>query len=498
MSSEQPPNPIVNTFNPEYWRITADDGITTQFLDANYLKFPLSQNAQETFVAIPNISATMPPSTDNSNKIPTTAWVQGAIGAGSVPNLQGVLNLGNTATGANAKIGLTDSGVGGLANPTLTLQNSNATINTIPTIEFNKTGRNLTAGEIVGSISMYGLDAGAQKTEWSRIQVKTENVASGNEDGTLSIFTSVNGVISEVFNFNGAQNENNSFRPIDLNGNNLRTTSGNMTIEASASSGTGDINITAKGGLTLSSGASSNTISNSNFQLASDKGIYLTDSLPNVVATSLVNAELRIADLTALSKTITNANSFFVQNDTTGESNTYSLSGFTNSTNSIQANTSNGFVLNYGSTTNKTTLDLTKLETINSGANNQDTILLQNTGSANPVLNIQTYNSTTAITDAMGASTINMGLQRINNLTFATKSISINNPTTTSSTIQHTDNIDNASLIISTNNSLDLNIGQDFILNGANIISGSASGNSGQHLRILLNGTYYKIKLEND
>jgi hypothetical protein len=79
MSSEQPPNPIVDTFNPEYWRITADGGITTQFLDANYLKFPLSQNAQETFVAIPNISATMPPSNDSSTKIPTTAWVQSAI-----------------------------------------------------------------------------------------------------------------------------------------------------------------------------------------------------------------------------------------------------------------------------------------------------------------------------------------------------------------------------------------------------------------------------------
>jgi len=99
MSSEQPPNPIVDTFNPEYWRITADGGITTQFLDANYVKFPLSQNAQETFVAIPNISATMPPSSDSSTKIPTTAWVQSAI-----PSVAGFATLAgtNAFTGSNS------------------------------------------------------------------------------------------------------------------------------------------------------------------------------------------------------------------------------------------------------------------------------------------------------------------------------------------------------------------------------------------------------------
>ena len=140
------------------------------------------------------------------------------------------------------------SGAGGIANPSLQLVNSNATLNADPTIELYKTGRNLTVGELVGSISMYGLDAVGQKTEFSRIQTKAENVASGNEDGTLSIFNSVNGVLSETFNFNGGQNENNSFRPLDLNGNALRTTSGNLPINATASTGSGHIDITAKTG----------------------------------------------------------------------------------------------------------------------------------------------------------------------------------------------------------------------------------------------------------
>jgi hypothetical protein len=38
----------------------------------------------------------------------------------------------------------------------------------------------------------------------------------------------------------------------------------------------------------------------------------------------------------------------------------------------------------------------------------------------------------------------------------------------------------------------------DLIFNSTNIQSGSSGSNSGSHLRIKLNGTYYKIRLEND
>jgi hypothetical protein len=46
--------------------------------------------------------------------------------------------------------------------------------------------------------------------------------------------------------FNGADNENNSFRPLDLNGNDLKTSSGNMGISTASSSGVGSITITPK------------------------------------------------------------------------------------------------------------------------------------------------------------------------------------------------------------------------------------------------------------
>jgi len=63
----------------------------------------------------------------------------------------------------------------------------------------------------------------------------------------------------------------------------------------------------------------------------------------------------------------------------------------------------------------------------------------------------------------------------------------------------------NAPLLIDTsgytNGSIELKVQDttgDLILTSANLQSGTSSGNSGQHLRIKLNGTYYKIQLLDD
>ena len=98
----------------------------------------------------------------------------------------------------------------------------------------------------------------------------------------------------------------------------------------------------------------------------------------------------------------------------------------------------------------------------------------------------------------MGASTQGIGLTTTDNTTSQYKQIAINNPPSSSSIIQHIDQLTNLPFIVATPNSLDLSIGQDFILNGSNIISSTSGANSGQHLRIYLNGTYYKIELKND
>ena len=111
--------------------------------------------------------------------------------------------------------------------------------------------RNLTAtpvSTVISTISSFAKDQTSTIREWTRIQTQTENVASGNQDGTLQIWNLVNGVLNQTFSFNGAQNENNSFRPLDMNGNEIRSTTGNVIINSNISTGLGQVQIQTKGG----------------------------------------------------------------------------------------------------------------------------------------------------------------------------------------------------------------------------------------------------------
>ena len=130
---------------------------------------------------------------------------------------------------------------GAVATPNFTMRNSNVAPTSYPSLKLDKSGVVAPASGTISAISSWAVDATSASREWSRIQTKTENTGAGNQDGTLQIFNSVNGVVSETFNFNGAQNENNSFRPLDMNGNGIRTTTGSMEINTSASSTAGAV-----------------------------------------------------------------------------------------------------------------------------------------------------------------------------------------------------------------------------------------------------------------
>jgi hypothetical protein len=88
MSINTPPDPNVSTFNNLYW-IAKDEAVTIEYADKNYLKFPVAQGSETlqnftvsgtaTFnsTQLPTAPlAILPASTDSSNKIPTTQWVQ--------------------------------------------------------------------------------------------------------------------------------------------------------------------------------------------------------------------------------------------------------------------------------------------------------------------------------------------------------------------------------------------------------------------------------------
>jgi hypothetical protein len=116
----------------------------------------------------------------------------------------------------------------------------------VPTIEYYKSGRNTTAGDIICSQKFYAKNYNGVKTLFSKIEASVRNTSNGNDDGAVGIFATLNGVLSEFFRFNGADGENNTFYPIDLNNQAIKSSTGNINITANASTGTGNITLTPK------------------------------------------------------------------------------------------------------------------------------------------------------------------------------------------------------------------------------------------------------------
>jgi hypothetical protein len=140
---------------------------------------------------------------------------------------------------------LKSNNVGYLTDELLLLENTNTTAgNTtgVPSLEMFKSGRNGAIGDVVSCIQFNAKDGAGIKRSFGRIESTiTTNTAPLNYDGALDFYSLINGVNNLVFRLNGADNENNSFRPLDLNGNALKTSTGDLLIDANASTGTGKI-----------------------------------------------------------------------------------------------------------------------------------------------------------------------------------------------------------------------------------------------------------------
>ena len=115
MATYQPPTENLPIFDPTVFAVSLAP-LTQADADLLYLKFPTAQGTENLLAinvdgqaifnsiasfpfALPTSTATVPAFTDSSTKIPTTAWVQGAI-TGAVP--ASILATNNTFTGTNA------------------------------------------------------------------------------------------------------------------------------------------------------------------------------------------------------------------------------------------------------------------------------------------------------------------------------------------------------------------------------------------------------------
>jgi hypothetical protein len=155
-------------------------------------------------------------------------------------------NLNMTAS----TLGITSSTTGYTSSPALLINNTDATAgatNGVPSIELTKSGRNGAVNDVTGSIFFNALDSAGVERTFGKMESRiTTTTAPSNHDGALDFYSLINSVNQLVFRLNGADNENNSFRPLDLNGNALKTSTTNLTIDATASTGTGQIIISPK------------------------------------------------------------------------------------------------------------------------------------------------------------------------------------------------------------------------------------------------------------
>jgi hypothetical protein len=130
------------------------------------------------------------------------------------------------------------------------LVNTNATVGPtggIPSAEYYKRGRIVAQNDYIASQHFYANNYLGAKTEFGRLTYQaTNSSAGGGDDGAFGVWCAVNGVTQQVMLFNGADNENNTFRPLDLNGNDLKTSSGNMGISTAGSTGTGTLTLATK------------------------------------------------------------------------------------------------------------------------------------------------------------------------------------------------------------------------------------------------------------
>ena len=211
--------------------------------------------------------------------LPTTAgtpttrtWADIIASSGSTNTLDQVLSNGNTATGAYANINLVDTDVGGATNPILNLQNTNATGSVALEVYKNKPTAGV-AGDVLFNQSVFGKDAGNLKQEYTRISHTIRDSSIGGEDGSIEFSCFVNNVINTFIQINGNQNEINFLKPLDMEGHNIRTSTGNMTlttalsggngnitIDANGTNAVGDITISAKNNMVLSCGSAPDTI----------------------------------------------------------------------------------------------------------------------------------------------------------------------------------------------------------------------------------------------
>ena len=416
-------------------------------------------------------------------------WADIISNTGSSNTLQQVLLNGNTATGPQANITLTDTDAGGALNPILNLVNTNATGSVAMETYKNKPTAGI-AGDPLFTHSCFGKDSANGKQEYTRITHTIRDPTNGSEEGSIEMGCFIAGAYANMLQLNGVDTpagEVNVLRPIDLSTGSTGlikvsgTGSTNMTLDATLSAGTGNIalnpraigSVQVNGNLRIPSNADNLVIGSGVYQgIMAAQGTNYTSTAGVGAFAGLTFNGLRLGNGTLFAEEKTNIQT--AQDITIGDT-----------TNNKSITINNAFATNSNriSTFTSDNVDL------------EGTIALTTTYN-DQALNFTSSNSTSAtskslvLENAVGGGT----LAYINN-SGDTTGLTINSANNnlllkSTSVISGQGNIEFAPSQFGTAD------GQ-LVFTGASLQSNSAGGNSGEHLVIVLNGTTYKIKLEN-
>ena len=115
------------------------------------------------------------------------------------------------------------------------------------TVAYKRSGANATSGDYIGVNQYFAYDASGVVREFVRQSGIVKNPGFGNQDGSMLFSASVNGTLTNMLELDGSSNTNVSYKPLDMSGNSIITTNGNLTLDASSSNpnGTGDIKLIA-------------------------------------------------------------------------------------------------------------------------------------------------------------------------------------------------------------------------------------------------------------
>lgn len=133
----------------------------------------------------------------------------------AISTLNQVLNAGNTATGTTAKIILNNTGVGGTANPLVSL-NLTTAVGTGILVEEMYNQRNPVTGEF-NRMSFFAKSSTGTKIEYGRIHQNAVVTALGSTRGRMDFAVDVGGTMTDFLTLNASSNVVNCLRSLNMN-----------------------------------------------------------------------------------------------------------------------------------------------------------------------------------------------------------------------------------------------------------------------------------------